>query len=136
MPCELSADLWRADYQEAREEGLKTGRPLFLVFEGSDWCHWCHRLDTELLSDPVFRSAASARLVPVRIDFPRRRRLPKWQERRNQSVARQFGVKAYPTVLLVDPETDSVLLRHAYLDIAVDEYLETVLGPHLIVKGP
>lgn len=132
VPARSREGLWRADYASARESARETGRPLLLLFDGSDWCHWCHRLNDDLFAEPEFREFADASLVPVRIDFPRRRRLPALRERRNHRLAQRYGVRAYPTVLLVDPESEDIMLRHAYVDIPVEDYLDSVLRPYVV----
>ena len=39
---------WHTDVEKAVEISVKTEKPLFLFFTGSDWCGWCKRLVSEV----------------------------------------------------------------------------------------
>ncbi len=45
---------WSSDYESAVENSKSTGRPIMLVFTGSDWCIWCQRLDRDIFAKPEF----------------------------------------------------------------------------------
>jgi protein disulfide-isomerase len=118
---------WSDDYAAARQNALDTNRPLYLVFTGSDWCAWCKKLDAELLDDPRVKEMLGSSFVPVRFDDLRRTKQPLQQRRRYRAMARRFEVDAVPAVLVVDPRDESVLLRHAYLDVPAERYIETLV---------
>ena len=39
---------WHTEVDQAVNLSIKTGKPLFLFFTGSDWCGWCKRLLKEV----------------------------------------------------------------------------------------
>jgi len=99
--CGFSAE-WTTDYDGAVAAARVQDRAVFLFFTGSDWCGWCMKLDSEVLSTPEFAGFAKQNLILVKIDFPHRRQLPAAEQSRNQELARRYGVEGYPTVVVLD----------------------------------
>ncbi|MBN2645934.1 MAG: thioredoxin family protein [Desulfuromonadaceae bacterium] len=99
---------WMENYQQALFVAKDQGKPLLLDFTGSDWCHWCIKLEKEVFSQPEFADYAAGNLVLVRVDFP------KWQEQseelveQNEDLARKFRVRGFPTVVLLDPDGNKI----------------------------
>ena len=100
-PASLS---WRSDYASALQEGRETGKPLLLFFTGSDWCVWCKRLHQEVFQSGEFAREVGSSFVFVEIDSPMRRTLKPELQRQNERLKQQFQVKAFPSVILVDPQ--------------------------------
>ena len=98
-PATLS---WTTDYDAALASARGQGRKVFLFFTGSDWCGWCIKLNREILSQPEFAAYAADNLVLVELDFPRTKPLPPEMRARNDSLARKYGVRGYPTVIVLD----------------------------------
>lgn len=99
---------WHTDFAAATALAKEKKRNAFLFFTGSDWCGWCMRLDREILRMPEFTDFAADNLVLVKLDFPRRTRLPADEAAQNQKLAQQYGVRGYPTVIMIDPEGNVV----------------------------
>ncbi len=95
---------WLTDYAAALEKAKEENRNVFLFFTGSDWCGWCMRLEREILRMPEFADFAAENLVLVKLDFPRGFRLPAAQTKQNQQLAQQYGVRGYPTVVVLKPD--------------------------------
>lgn len=57
---------WLTDFEKAREESLRTGRPIF-VFSAPPGHPQTHYLDGHVFSDPAVCDTMSARCVPLRI---------------------------------------------------------------------
>jgi thiol-disulfide isomerase/thioredoxin len=72
------------------------------VFEGSDWCTNCKRLDKNVLSQPAFQDFLQAKKIElVLVDFPQRKKLSKEQREINEKIAEKFAFEgAYPTLVL------------------------------------
>lgn len=105
--------VWFTRFVEAQEAARKENKPIFVNFTGSDWCPWCFRLRDEVLVQPAFVDYASKNLVLLMIDFPRRK--PQSQELKamNRELARKYGIRGYPTVLLLNPD-GSVIAKTGY----------------------
>jgi protein disulfide-isomerase len=92
---------WVTSYDEAVEQSQETGRPIMLVFTGSDWCTWCHRLSDEVFMTHEFARWSSDNVIKVEVDFPQSHELPAELQTQNLDLKAQFGkyVSSYPTVL-------------------------------------
>ena len=88
------------------DQGLKKAaaekKKIFLLFTGSDWCPYCKYLDKELLATEEFKAYAAKNLVYVYIDFPKKKKLQAAQLQKNRELAEKFGIKGYPTVVILD----------------------------------
>jgi protein disulfide-isomerase len=105
---------WTEDVDLAMEFAARTKRPILLDFTGSDWCGWCIKLDDEVFSKDAFKDYADKNLVLVAIDFPRSKKLPDEIKRRNSKLAQQYGVRGFPTIVILDPTGKKELGRTGY----------------------
>lgn len=92
---------WSSDYETARGEAAKTGKPLLVVFSAS-WCPPCITMKHDVWPDPPVGKAVADGYVPVLIDVDH----PK-----NAEVASRFAVRGIPAVFVVGP--DGRVLRQA-----------------------
>lgn len=91
---------WQDNLEEAVTQARKENKAVLVNFTGSDWCKWCIKLNDEVFTQDEFENYAEKSLVLVRLDFPRS--IPQSQETKiyNNSLARQFGVQGFPTILV------------------------------------
>jgi protein disulfide-isomerase len=104
---------WTTSYSSAMTQAQEQGRNVLLYFTGSDWCGWCKKLSSEVLSQPEFLEYAGEKLVLVKLDFPQE--IPQSAEikEQNRILAKQHGIEGYPTLVLVNPR-GKVLGRLGY----------------------
>jgi protein disulfide-isomerase len=95
---------WSTDAAAALEQAKTEGRHSFLFFTGSDWCGWCIRLNKEILSTPEFAAYAQQRLVLVELDFPQRKAQSDTLKAQNAQLAKKYGIRGYPTVIVLNSE--------------------------------
>jgi len=95
---------WLTDYKKAQQEAKNTKKLLFLNFTGSDWCGYCIVLDRAILSQPQFKDYASKNLVLLEIDFPRRKTQSAELKNQNATLAEQFQVQGFPTIVVLNGE--------------------------------
>ena len=93
---------WLEDFDEAKRLAAALQRPILMDFSGSDWCGWCIKLDKEVFSTADFKKLAREKLVLMRVDLPRSKKLPAGTLQQNRRLAQQFGVRGFPTLVLVD----------------------------------
>ncbi|MDB6055826.1 MAG: thioredoxin-related protein, partial [Verrucomicrobiales bacterium] len=93
---------WLTDLNAAKAVAQKENKTILLDFTGSDWCHWCKVLKSEVFDTPEFADFASKRLVLVEVDFPEHKRLSAQQMQANATLAATYKVEGYPTVILLD----------------------------------
>ena len=105
--------VWMTDFQAAQQLAEKENKILLVDFSGSDWCGWCIKLDKEVFSQDAFKKYAEKNLVLVLIDFPRNKWQTPAQKEANNALAKKYGVRGFPTVLLLKPD-GSVIVKTGY----------------------
>ena len=95
---------WETDFAKASTNASKSGLYMLLDFSGSDWCGWCVKLDKEVFSKPDFKAFAKTNLVCVLVDFPKQKHQSKKLKDQNAELAKKFGIRGYPSVILLSPD--------------------------------
>ena len=114
---------WSEDFAACQEMAKKSNKPIFALFTGSDWCIWCKRLEGEVLSQDEFLKYAGRKLILFKADFPNK--IPQLDELKNQNknLAKKYGIRGYPTVLLLDKKGE-VIGKTGYQKGGPDEYVK------------
>jgi protein disulfide-isomerase len=101
----VKAGRWTMDFDAARKDAARKNLPLLLNFTGSDWCGWCKVMDDSVFHKDEWKEFAADHVVLVTIDFPRDKNIvpAKWKER-NSQLKKHFGVRGYPTYVIVAPD--------------------------------
>lgn len=86
------SDAWFVKWDEAAAEAKKTGKPIFVLKTGSDWCGWCIRLRKNVLSKPEFEAFAKKNLVLLYLDSPSKTPLCAEQKKHNEEVSRKLSL--------------------------------------------
>lgn len=82
-----------------------TGRPVLLVFSGSDWCAPCIYLRRTVLTDTAFVRYAGQHLVLLEADFPQRKRLPTALVAAYEKLADAHNPEgSFPKLVLLAPD--------------------------------
>ena len=116
---------WSEDFVACQEMAKKTNKPIFALFTGSDWCIWCKRLEGEVLSQDEFLKYAGRKLILFKADFPNK--IPQLDElkRQNENLAKKYGIRGYPTVLLLDKKGE-VIGKTGYQKGGPEKYVEHI----------
>ena len=127
---------WLDDYDAALKKAAAENKHIVVDFSGSDWCGWCKRLDREVFDTEVFRNGAKDKYVLLMIDSPSDKSLlTKKAAEQNPRLVEKFGVRGFPTVVVLDPKGVEVA-RLGYENGGPGEYLEKLdaeitLGPEI-----
>lgn len=97
--CAHEQNAWQTDYDCARQEALDKHTLLFIDI-GAPFCSICKAIDKTLLSQENVRTAIEKIAVPVKIDGA---------ASHNAVVIKQFKVLGFPTILLINPESQEVI---------------------------
>ncbi|MBK1876271.1 thioredoxin family protein [Pelagicoccus mobilis] len=124
--AQASDSLWQTNYETALSQAKAEDKLVLLLFTGSDWCHWCQKLERELFADEQIRAELPQLAIPVRLDFPRRNSIPPQQARHNRVLQEKFKIKDFPTVIILDPVTTNPILTHNYTSQSPSVYLKAI----------
>ncbi len=122
----LSAQEWQTDFETAKQISSVENRPIILVFQGSDWCAPCIKLDREIWSSEEFKSYSKEHFVMLQADFPRKKAnaLPNEQQQKNNQLAEKYNKQGYfPFVVVLDKE-GNVLGESGYEKTTPTAYIE------------
>ena len=98
-----AADItWTENYNGGLEQAAAAKKPVFLLFTGSDWCPTCMELEKNILSSREFQDYAAAKLISIKVDFPRKRPQMPIQSQINEELSQKFAVEGFPTMFLLD----------------------------------
>jgi thiol-disulfide isomerase/thioredoxin len=113
---------WLTSYPQAMAAARDTGRPVLTIFTGSDWCPHCRTLEDNVLNTDAFQSWARDRVVLLMIDLPQQGISPAVRAERSQ-VCIKYGVRTFPSALLISPEGQKIALQTGYTGIPADTWI-------------
>lgn len=68
------AQQWLTNFEEAKVQAAEKNQNIVLVFQGTDWCAPCIKLDKEIWSTETFKTQGEPHFVMLKADFPRKRK--------------------------------------------------------------
>ncbi len=101
----VNAQEWHTNIDTAKKIATEKDRDIVLVFQGSDWCAPCIKLDREVWSSEEFKTYAENNFVLVKADFPRKKKnkLTKAQQLQNNQLMEKYNLRGYfPFVVVLD----------------------------------
>ena len=114
---------WLDNFELAKKEAAAFKQPVLAFFTGSDWCGWCMKLRSEALDTKEFEKFAADNLILFEADFPRNKKISGQVKKQNAGLAAKYGVRGYPTVLLLDAE-GSELGKTGYQEGGAEAYVK------------
>src|SRR5262245_38664438 len=93
---------WETNLGKALEKAKTDNRLVMLDFTGSDWCGWCIKLNKEVFSTSEFGKYAEKNLVPVEIDFPRKKTQADALKEQNKKLQQKYNIDGYPTIVVLN----------------------------------
>ncbi|WP_432410124.1 thioredoxin family protein [Rasiella sp. SM2506] len=120
------AQEWQKDINVAKEIASKENKPIILVFQGSDWCAPCIKLDKEIWSTEAFKKYANENYVMLKADFPRKKNnaLSELQTKANALLAEKYNKQGYfPFVVVLDSK-GKVLGESSYKKTTPENFIK------------
>jgi protein disulfide-isomerase len=115
---------WQTDYQQALAQAAKEKKRVLLDFTGSDWCPFCIQMDKEVLTQRDFKVFAAHKLILVKLDFPRKKRVPPAEAEQNQKLQQDFAIEGFPTYVLLDSDGTEMRRQVGYLEGGPKEFIK------------
>ncbi len=121
----IFAQDWTEDFEEAKALAVKKNQNIVLVFQGSDWCGPCIKLDREIWSTETFREFSRSHFVMLKADFPRRKanQLDSEQIRKNTLLAEKYNPAGYFPFVVVLNRDGKVLGETGYKKATPTQYI-------------
>ena len=118
------------DYDAALSRAKAEGKTVLAVFSGSDWCHWCKKLDKEFLSKRDFTEAVTNKLVLLYVDSPSDKSVLSEKARaQNPGLVKKYEIRGYPSVKLLDAE------GKALADVARKDVSPAEWGAYIVQRA-
>ncbi len=117
---------WITNFDEAKQLASSKNQNIVLVFQGSDWCAPCIKLDKEIWSSQEFQKLAKDHFVMLQADFPRRKanKLSEALTAQNAKLAAIYNSQGYfPLVVVLNAKGD-VLGKTGYEKITPSAYFK------------
>jgi thiamine biosynthesis lipoprotein len=98
-----------------------------IVFEGSDWCVNCIRLERKILNDTSFIGYLDHENIRlIKVDFPQRKKVSEEQKSANEQIAEKYGFEGvFPTILL--SRSDTMIFEKIYYQNQSVEEIKAVI---------
>ncbi|MFD0988517.1 thioredoxin family protein [Mariniflexile jejuense] len=115
---------WKTNFEEAKQLASKNNQNIVLVFQGSDWCAPCIKLDKEIWSTQEYQNLAKNHFVMLKADFPRKKanKLSEEQELQNKKLAETYNNQGYFPYVVVLNKNGKVLGSLGYEKISPTQY--------------
>lgn len=122
----INAQEWLTDIDMAKKVALQKNQKIILVFQGSDWCAPCIKLDTEIWSTPEFIAYSKEHYVLLKADFPRKKKnmLDKKQQEKNNQLAEKYNTTGFFPYVVVLDKNAHVLGSTGYKKVSPAAYIE------------
>ena len=94
------------------------------------------KLEEEVFSQKNFKAWAEKNLVCVLVDFPQQKSQSHEVKVQNAKLAEKYGVRGFPTILILSPKGDLVA-RTGYREGGADSYvahLDEIIDGHKKLK--
>ncbi|MEZ4875490.1 MAG: thioredoxin family protein [Flavobacteriaceae bacterium] len=117
---------WQTNFDTAKQKATQNNLPIVLVFQGSDWCAPCIKLNKEIWSTETFKTYAKDHFVMLQADFPRKKKnaLDSDLETQNKALAEKYNKQGiFPFVVVLD-KNGKVLGETGYLKTTPSDYIQ------------
>lgn len=122
----MNAQEWVTDFGKAKEIATQQKKPIILVFQGSDWCAPCIKLEREVWQTDVFKDYAATHFVMLKADFPKRKKnvLSVKQTEQNNKLAEVYNKNGYFPLVVVLDKNGKILGETGYKKLSPQEYIK------------
>ena len=126
----LVAQEFQEDFATAQKLSKETGKPIVILFSGSDWCRPCIQLHKLVYMNEDFQEYADDNVILYHADFPRRpeNQLPAEVKAVNDALAKEHGVRGLPTTLVLSSKGKVLGKMVGNPDGTFDGYVNTLKG--------
>lgn len=122
----INAQDWQSDFEIAKRNATDKNKNIILVFQGSDWCAPCIKLEKEIWSSDEFKDYAKDNFILLKADFPRKKanKLTDEQQEKNNKLAEKYNKQGFFPLVVVLDKNGKVLGNTGYEKMDPAEYIK------------
>ena len=122
----VSAQNWFTNFEKAKQEATKNNQNIVLVFQGSDWCAPCMKLNKEIWSNKEFQKLANNHFVMLQADFPRKKanKLTEELTTQNAKLAEIYNSQGFFPLVVVLNSKGEILGKTGYEKTSPSNYFK------------
>ncbi len=127
---------WLVDFEKAKTQAAKEGKPILMEFTGSDWCPPCKALHKNVLVKEIFKEEMPKHYILLKLDNPRdKSKQTDAEQAQYKELAREYKVTGVPSVFLADADGNPFFKSSGYSGQSADEWVEQMVGKSGIPKA-
>ena len=96
--------IWNTGYETTRSRAIAEHQLILLDFTAG-WCSMCKRIEKQFFNTSFMSQELTRRVIPLKIDCTDNNGVE------CVGARKKFGVMGYPAIILMDPQTETVLQR-------------------------
>ena len=132
----LAEEGWLVDFEKAKAQAAKEGKPILMEFTGSDWCPPCKALHKNVLVKDIFKEEMPKHYILLKLDNPRdKSKQTDAEQAQYKELAREYKVTGVPSVFLADADGNPFFKSSGYSGKSADEWVEQMVGKSGIPKA-
>jgi len=126
LSCHVFSQDWQTNFEKAKELASKNNHNIVLVFQGSDWCIPCMKLEKEIWSTIEFQGLAKDHFVMVKADFPRKKanKLSEEMASQNAKLAEKYNSQGFFPLVVVLDKNGKILGKTGYEKLSPNAYFK------------
>ena len=118
---------WGEDFAAAQKAAAAGDKYILIAFSGSDWCHWCVKMDKDIYSEKKFIRSAKKDFELVMIDSPQDQGiLSPLAKKQNPGMLEKYRIRGFPCSILVHPDGTEVKRFPGYQRGGYEVFLQTL----------
>jgi len=127
---------WLVDFEKAKAQAAKEGKPILMEFTGSDWCPPCKALHKNVLIKGIFKEEMPKHYILLKLDNPRdKSKQTDAEKAQYKDLAREYKVTGVPSVFLTDADGNPFFKSSGYSGQSADEWVEQMVDKSGIPKA-
>ena len=125
----MAADGWLVDFEKAKAQSAKEGKPILMEFTGSDWCPPCNQLAKNVFSKDVFKKEMPKHYILLKLDSPRDKSKQTPEEiAQYKKLSAEYKITCVPSILLTDAEGKPFYRTSGYGGQAAKDWIDGMVA--------
>ena len=117
---------WQTDLVAAQKIATEKNQHIILVFQGSDWCAPCIKLEKEIWTSDTFINYSKKHFTLLKADFPRKKKnkLDPFIQEKNNMLMETYNKRGFFPFVVVLDKNGTVIGETGYNKMNPSEYIQ------------